>query len=196
MGDKLIEEIRLSILALEQKNMFIKQDSLSLEEACSKYLRFKGYKVLDPPNFKVNAPNLRSLIDIFYKLVNAKHPEYLNVYRNEGRDLAIAKRFVEEREKATGMGRELALKECAMIIKTIFDHEKEFKFNTNIYFGMFGQAKLSWVADKALQIMNKDIQSREDEDFAKKLESMEEANEEEYGDCYDLDGILKNLEEE
>ena len=194
MSDKLIEGIRLSILALEQNNMFIKQSS-SLEEACVKYLRFKGYKVLDPPNFKVNAPNLRSLIDIFYKLVNAKHPEYLNVYRNEGRDLAIAKRFVEEREKATGMSRELALKECAMIVKTIFDHEKEFKFNTDIYFGMFGQAKLSWVTDKALQLMNKDIQTREDEDFTKKLKSMEESNEAEYGDSYDLDSILKNLEE-
>jgi predicted RNA-binding protein with PUA domain len=65
---------------------------------------------------------------------------------------------------ATGASKEYALNECGEIIRTVFEYEKEFKFKYAITFSVFGQDNLKWVTDKAIQIMNRNSQEKEEED--------------------------------
>ena len=109
--------------------------------------------------------------------------------------MAVAKRFVESRIAVTGANKEYALNECGEIIRTIFDHYDDFNFKYDINFSIFGQGNLKWVTDRAIQLMNKRLEEKEEED-AEKLRQKALAHYEETTPATDLDDILKMMEED
>jgi hypothetical protein len=186
--------LRDAIIAEEQPTLFSSSES-ALEDACVAFLRFKGYRVARPVEYKVKIKSLDDLIKFFYILLDSRHPEYANAYRNLKRDRAIAKRLVDSRMEATGSSREVALNECGEIIATLFEHEKEFKFRTEIYFGMFGQANLGWITEKAIRIMNERITREAEARVADKISQIEKEQKDEYDlEFNDVDSILQRIE--
>ena len=119
------------------------------------------------------------------------------MYRNAGRDRSIASSFVKNRMETTGASEEIALKECASIVETVFTHEKEFKFKTDVFFGMFGQSNLSWVTSKAVEIMNKRITKVAEERSRQEIERIEKEQEANFDLGFsNIDSVLARIEEE
>lgn len=179
----------------EQVTLFSSSEE-DLEKACITFLKSKGYRVTKPVEYRFKIKSLDDLIKHFYLLLDSKHPEYVNVYRNIKRDRSIAKRFVDSRIEATGYSKELALAECGEIIATVFEHEKEFKFKHDISFGIFGQVKLGWITELAIKIMNKRLTEETELRLADRIKKIEEEQEKEYvlGFNDDVDAILKRIE--
>ena len=189
--------LRDAIVSEEQSTLFSTSSESVLEDACIAFLRFKGYRVARPLDYRFKIKNTDDLIKFFYLLLDSRHPEYTNVYRNLKRDRAIAKRLVDSRREATGYSRELALNECAEIIVTLFEHEKEFKFRTEIHFGMFGQVALGWITEKAIKIMNERTAKKAEEQTIQRISEIEKEQESEYDlELDDVDAILRRIEGE
>jgi hypothetical protein len=196
MENRLKDNIRKALISEEQNSLFGNKDNISLEKACVDFLKNIGYKVVkpikDPKNY---VKDLDTLIDFFYNRLNSNHPRHINVYRNLGRDRKIAGKFLENRIKATGCSSKTALKECGEIIRTIFDHEDKFNFDRQIRFEFLGQENMGWVTDKAIQILNNNMTEKEDleaEIICKNITNKEIQN---YKIGYNLDEILKNMED-
>jgi hypothetical protein len=191
------ELIRSAIFASDQTNLFAKNNDADLEAACVRFLRHQGYRVGEPFNYKYKIVKLDDLISFFYTLLDSRHPEYVNVYRNAGRDRSIASSFIKNRVETTGVSEAIALKECAAIIETVFTYEKEFKFKTDVFFGMFGQANLSWVTSKAVEIMNKRITKEAEEKSRQDIERIEREQQVNFDLGFkDIDSVLARIEEE
>jgi len=191
-----INKLRAAITASEQVNIFgnINYIDKIIEESI-RYLRFKGFKVIEPKKFRNTINNIDDLIKYFYLLVNSMHPEGYVLSCNSGKDRSIAKRFVTNRMIATGASKEYALNECGEIIRTVFEHEDEFKFKYAINFSIFGQDNLRWVTDKAVQLMNKDLQEKEEEDAEKLREKAIATQDDSDLGFNDLDDLLAKMEE-
>lgn len=198
MEKEIKKRIKDALVSEDQPSLFGSVKSTEdLELACLEFLRFKGYKVSQPINYRYKVTKLDDLVHFFYTLLNSKHPEYINVYRNMGRDRAIAKRFVENRIYATGYGEDIALRECAEIIATVFEYEKDFKFRTDINFGMFGQKNLGWITEKAVNIINKKTTKVSEEKTAQRIAEIEIEQRDKYDLGFDdLDDILNRMEAE
>jgi hypothetical protein len=197
MEKELKDKIKHAITLQEQHTLFNNNSDDSLEQACVEFLKFKGYRISNPIDFKYNIKSLNDLVKFFYTMLDAKHPEYVDVYRNFGRDLKIASTFVKNRVATTGNSEKIALKECAAIIDTVFKYEKQFKFNTNIYFGMFGQANLSWVSRLAVDIMNKNQREKVEEEGRLEMEKVEKEQQVNFELGFDdIDDIINRMEQE
>lgn len=167
----------------------------SLTNACIEYLKFKGYKVVEPTKPKYNIKKLDDLIHLFYAFSDNRHPELMNNYRHIDRDRKIASALVRSRREATGYGMKVAMNECGEIIETIFEHEKEFNFTIPITFGILGQKNCGWITDKSIQIMNrKRLKAAEEKkvEYIAKLDEKYDAEPDGFGD---LDEILENLKD-
>lgn len=191
-----INKLKAAITTSEQINLFSNNNGIDkIIEESIRYLRFKGFKVIEPKKFKNSINNIDDLIKYFYLLINSKHPDGYILSYNSGKDRAIAKRFVTNRMTATGASKEYALNECGEIIRTVFEHEDEFKFKYAITFSIFGQDNLKWVTDKAVQLMNKGLQEREEEDaelLRKKVIAAQDTSDLGFND---LDDLLAEMEE-
>jgi hypothetical protein len=160
-----IDKLKMAISTLDQINIFNPTNGIEkIIDESVRYLRFKGFKIIEPKKFKNSITNIDDLIKYFYLLINSKNSNSYILSYNSGKDRAIAKRFVVNRMAATGASKEYALNECGEIIRTVFEYEKEFKFKYAITFSVFGQDNLKWVTDKAIQIMNRNSQEKEEED--------------------------------
>jgi hypothetical protein len=160
-----IDKLKMAISTLDQINIFNPTNGIEkIIDESVRYLRFKGFKIIEPKKFKNSITNVDDLIKYFYLLINSKNSNSYILSYNSGKDRAIAKRFVVNRMAATGASKEYALNECGEIIRTVFEYEKEFKFKYAITFSVFGQDNLKWVTDKAIQIMNRNSQEKEEED--------------------------------
>ncbi len=191
-----LNKLKLAITMSEQVNIFSNNNYIDkIVEESIRYLRFRGFKVTEPKKFKINISSIDDLIKYFYLLINSKHPnEYVLSY-NSGKDRAIAKRFVMNRMAATGANKEYALNECGEIIRTVFEHEQEFKFKYAITFSIFGQDNLKWVTDKAIQIMNKSLQEKEEAEAEILREKVIAAQDTSDLGFNDLDDLLAEMEE-
>ena len=189
-----IEKIREAILASDQTVLFGKPDVEQMVEACAKYLKFKGYKIIKPAGNICNVKTMDELICFFYSKLDSKYPEYVNNYRNVVRDRVVAKKFIESRMKVSGINKKEALKECVEIIKTVFDYETEFHFKYEMSFKMFGQDKLGWVTDKAIQIINRELKYKKEDDAERKRDVMIGVQDTENLGFDNLDEILEKLE--
>ncbi len=191
-----INKLKAAITTSEQINLFSNNNGIDkIIEESIRYLRFKGFKVIEPKKFKNSINNIDDLIKYFYLLINSKHPDGYILSYNSGKDRAIAKRFVTNRMTATGSSKEYALNECGEIIRTVFEHEDEFKFKYAITFSIFGQDNLKWVTDKAVQLMNRGLQEREEEDaelLRKKVIAAQDTSDLGFND---LDDLLAEMEE-
>ena len=68
--------------------------------------------------------------------------------------MALASSFVEARQEADGLTKELALQQCAAIIKTIFEEEEKFNFSFPITFSVLGQKNCGWITELAIKLIN------------------------------------------
>ncbi len=192
--NKHVIDIKESVLALDQTNLFTDCNNVKLIESCIEYLRSNGYKVIKLPKYSYSVKSLKDLIDFFYSVLELKHPEYIVYYRNGSSDMALAKLFVKSRIKISCISKKEAFNECAEIIRTIFNHEEEFKFKQKITFKILGQNKSVWITDKAVQIMNRGLDIKKEELAEKMREKMIKAQDTENLGFNNLDEILDKLE--
>ena len=190
-----INKLKTIITASEQINIFSNDNCIDkIVEESVRYLRFKGFKVIEPKKFKSNIKNIDDLIKYFYLLINAKHSNEYALSYNLGKDRSIAKKFVVNRMAVTGASKEYALNECGEIISTIFEHYDEFKFKYALNFSILGQKKSKWITDKAIQLMNKKLREKEEKETEilqnKAIESQDIDN---LG-FNDLDDLLAKME--
>lgn len=196
MEQILINEIRSAIKVSEQQSIF---DSSSpeqkLEDACAAYLKSKGYRISKAKQFIDNIESTDELIKHFYLLLNSRCSEEYITSFNRKKDLGIAKKFIEERMLVTEADKPYVLNECGCIIRTVFEHEKEFNFTRAIDFSIFGQDNLKWVTDKALQIMNREMRKLKEENEEYLRERMIEAQDKTNLGFDNLDELLATIEE-
>ena len=145
----------------------------------------------------VNVRNVKTsdeLICFFYNRLDSRYPECVSSYRNVVKDRVTAKRFVEARMKASDINKKEALNECVEIVKAIFDYESEFHFKYEINFKIFGQDKLGWVTDKAIQIINRESKYKREDMAEKRAEEMIRAQDTSNLGFDNLQEILDKLE--
>lgn len=171
MYTKLIDKIKKAIISKDQNTIF-SNDTDFICDACIDYLKYKGYRIIKPTKSKIDIKSSDDLISYFYVLLDRYHPEYVNVYKNIGKDRAIAKSFVSSRIEDGNLSKKAALVESLEIIETVFKYEKEFKFKYDIDFGLFGQSNLGWVTVKAIKLMNSDIRKESEDRTERKREEM------------------------
>lgn len=199
MEKDLLNKLKTAVAAIGQSSLF--NDPLSeLESACEDFLTYRGYRVVKSQKYvHTKVDNTKGLVELFYSLLDKKLDgmNYFDSYRNSlAQDLATAKRFVESRMEANGVGRDVALKECANIIQTVFRNYDEFKFKYSISFSIFGQKKMGWVTEKALQILNRSIEEDvRDRAEARIQETLAQQANEMLG-YSDLDELLEKIKEE
>jgi hypothetical protein len=128
----------------------------TLDSVCAEWLKARGYGVMPPQETSLKTLlSLDDLILLFHNLYTMKFSDHIGLPRSEQHERKIAKAFVEARMAASGKSKQAAIQECALIIRTVFNNLKEFEFNVPLTFGMFGQGKMAWVTEKAVQLINK-----------------------------------------
>lgn len=192
--NKYIENIKEAISSSDQTVLFINSGTEQLVDACTNYLKFKGYKITKPVDNICNVRTIDELICYFYTMLELKHPDCINSYRNMMKNRTIAKKFVEARMVASNINRKEALNECVEIIKTVFKYESEFHFKYEMNFKIFGQNKSGWITDKAIQIMNRELKYKKKANADKKMEEMIKAQDTENLGFDNLQDILDKLE--
>jgi hypothetical protein len=194
--DKYLKDLKEAISNIGQSTLFGNPEE-KLISACIEYLKYNGYGVVRPLKYtRNNITSVDGLVEHFYSLEEKRVGGSARAYRNSRlRDLATAKRFVESRMKANGVSKAIAIKECATIISTVFDHYNDFKFKFNITFSVFGQDKLGWVTERAVQIINSGLKGKLEDHEEEMREKMLSKQDENCG-FDDLDEILKKMEEE
>ena len=151
-----------------------------LIEACVDVVRdLGGYKVTAPFEFYwYTAKNLDDLRLIFYNYIDQCSAAQVSSYREEKRDRAIIKALVQSRTEVNDLSKEETIKECAEIIKTIFEYQSEFNFTIPITIEMLRPGKMGWIVEKAIGMMNsgkEDALERRAEEHARKfLEEQED----------------------
>jgi hypothetical protein len=155
--NSLIDAIFVAVSDLSQPNLFGSKTKEDVIEACIKYLKYNGYRIIYPVEIvQKKVVDIDSLIYYFYAKLSKFHSEAECVYINKDRDRSIAKKFIESRIKSTGFSKLEAIKECVRIIDTIFEFEDEFNLKYNLNFSMFGQDNQGWITTKALEIMDRE----------------------------------------
>lgn len=189
--DRYSVELYAMLAELTQLVMIPEEDKLNmLISTCRKILKDEGMAIISPPKGYKDIKKLSDLIEHFYCVLYHKHPE-LTAYRDTKKDGSIAKHFVKKISDSTGLGYKESLIKCAMIVTTVFNNEEEFKFNNEIFvsFAMFGQDKLGWITEKALQIMN-NFNKNED-----RLVWLADLQAEEYLRTHEVEFGLPNLQQ-
>ena len=192
-----ISYIKDAVNALDQTSLF--GDSADREKdlvkACVIYLKEKGYSIHKTQEVYKNISNTTDLVKLFYARL-MKHLNNTHIYRNSlTRDLTTAKRFVESRMTVSNLDKSAALQECAKIIDAIFDHYDKFGFKYQINFSIFGQQKMAWVTERAVQFINE----AQEENKQKRRDDIEkEILKEKEKECdtsiEELDAIIAHLE--
>ncbi len=151
-----------------QQSLFETFDDKKIITACIDYLRVNGYRVVKAPKCSYEINKLDDLIVLFYNLLEYKFPGVVSRYINFSKDRRIARLFVDSRMAAGNYDEFYAMKECGLIIETIFDNFDRFNLDTsNLGFWIFGQQNLGWVTDVALQIIREKALSKEEHESDK-----------------------------
>lgn len=161
---ELLDEIRNVLINSDQETMFGSTSDEKLDGLLSNFLRFRGHRVEPPKVFEVNIKSSDDLIKYFYALHSFHFPKNYTISSNIIKDRSIAKKFINSRMGSTGANKSYVLNECGCIIKTIFNNINEFNFSYALNFSILGQGNLKWVTDKAIDIMNKELLKKEDEE--------------------------------
>jgi hypothetical protein len=196
--EELKENIRKALSASEQELILDfgnKHDDLI--KACKGFLYSFGYKIVDPLESKHDIKKLDDLISLFDQMLKIKHPEWAGRYSKKEKDRRLARYFVEKRMKASNINKKEAMKECADIIETVFEHEEEFGFDERpLSFDFFGQDDFGWVTDVAVKIINRKKAEKEERERKALIESYQKRYErEETNFERDLDEILGKLQQ-
>ena len=130
------------------------------ESSAVAYLRGLGYIVVPPSKYMKGVLNDRlyktitsskKLVEFFYARLYYYNKDRLEFFPSPSKqDMSLAKRFVEGRMDS-GVGKNRALIECALIIDYIFKNEEAMGLDEPIRsMSILGQNKLKWVTDKAI----------------------------------------------
>jgi len=172
---KSVEEAQLDIAIkiVEKAGYRVMRDA----EEAKKIAIESGYQVTEPILVNDKVITLKDLRNYFFMRLWNKYPDrnryYVDNIKNEFRLMRL---FVESREEK-GLNRFNAIQQCVAIIDTIFDHEKEFNFKNPIDIRVIGQAKASWITEKALQIINNTLLKEKENEANRKIEEMEDNKE-------------------
>ncbi len=154
----------------------------------------QGYKVTDPIVVDDKIITLSNLRDYFFKRMWDRYPDgYLHYVDNRKGELNLIRLMVEARQN-TGLNRIKAVQECVRIIDVIFDHEKEFKFRNHIDIRVLGQAKASWITQKAITILTNEIEEQQNYEFKKLIDDRESEDIDLKQKANELDRLLANME--
>lgn len=196
---KLIDKLHQEISSLDDGDVF-KSKSVVFEDiisVCVDIVKEAGYKVVKKPEDDydhVDGPI--GLLNFFNGLLQYKHPDFMVSNSNMKKNRSIIRSFINSRKEASNINEKEAIKECAEIIYTIFQHEDEFNFENPINIGLLGQANLGWVTERALSIINTKVMKEEEKKRDKLIASFEEIYEKEKISFGDLDKILSSLKED
>jgi len=185
--DESVDEVRLkeAIKIVESEGYHLIKTA---EDAKKKAIE-AGYHVTDPLMINNKIVTLKDLRDYFFMKLWTKYPENQKFYvSNFKTEFRLIRLFVESREK-TGLNRFYAIQECISIIDIIFEHIKEFNFKSPIDIRVLGQAKSSWITEKALYILNNKRLEEEKKKMDRKIEEIERHKE------INLEERSKQLEE-
>lgn len=187
-----IKNIISSIAAFEQGTIFTSDNAIfDVENACAKFLRMRGYRVVEPKIFKIKIKNVDALIQHFYLLLSSKFPDNHTTSINSSRDRMIAKRMVLDRMMVNRSSKAFALNECGEIVNAIMEHIDEFKFKYVPSFTIFAQKNMKWVIDKALNIMNKDLEAENEKKLNELSERALDSNDSGLNGFDDLDELYE-----
>lgn len=170
-GGKSVEEIQVeeAIKLIEKVGYRV---SKTAEEARDIVIE-SGYQVNDPLLANDKVVNLTDLRNYFFMRLWSKYPSrqqyYVNNIKNE---LRMVRLFAESREKK-GLNRFNAIQQCVAIIDIIFEHEEDFCFKEPINIGVLGQAKSSWITEKAVYILNTKLQKEEELEVERMIDEIE-----------------------
>lgn len=194
--DALVKNIEKGTASYYNMDLFVDRSDKELIVACKEFLKCAGYRIIDPIDDKINVSTTKDLVDLFYDLKKHSHPEKCSVYRNMVLDLRSVKLFVEARMAAGNIIKKQALKECALIIRTLFVHEKEFKFKYPITLTSLGQKKAGWITEKALEIINKNLYNKREREAEDLRQAVLDKQLMDKSDFDDFDDVFKDIEKE
>lgn len=154
-----IRALQNALEELEKPNFLMPDEARfqSVLRECALLLKDNNYVVRVIPEIMIDVKNLRGLVALFYNELTHFHPNTIQ-YRDENSDLRIAKLLVNKLMEITSVKRSLAIAFAAELVRILFRHEKEFSFEPgSLYsFRIFGQAKMSWITEKAIRIYNRE----------------------------------------
>jgi len=132
-----------------------------------------GYQVTEPLIFNDGVKTIKDLRNYFFMRLWSKYSNrqqyYVNNLKNE---LRMIRLFIESREKK-GLNRFNAIQQCVSIVDIIFEHEEDFCFRDPINIGVLGQAKSSWITEKAIYILNTKLQKEEELEVERMIDAIE-----------------------
>lgn len=197
------EDIRIAIIRAEAGNLFSDGPADDLLDACQKFLEQRGYKVFPPVDYDFNSiKDIDGLIELFYTLYTLHNPYKMRAHRApKAVERKVAKSFVATRMEFSGINKKQALKDCAQIIKTVYDFKEEMKLDPKFTFNfasVFGQDRVRWITEKAVELANnRDVllKKKLNREMQDKLEEMYDDEPDENIGYDDLDGILERIKQ-
>jgi len=199
--DKFLGEMQRLLTASQQGDLFGNKKIFTDKstEVCVKFLKGQGYGVRPPMSYPVKITKLDEIISTFYSDLNNSYEKHLLPSSNKKRDRATAKAFIEKRMEADKISRYDAMQQCALIVKTVFRTPDVFKFETPPTFGIFGQAEMGWITERAIGIINDQITKDKLAATEKSVDEMTERIEKKYTMGYSLEELAacqKKLEDQ
>lgn len=197
-SDDILDELASSIDAAQQPNI-IGTNFDSVDELCVEWLKMRSYSVRLPMDYPVKIDKLDQIISIFYDYLNNSYEKHLLPPSNINRDRGIAKAFIEKRMEADKISYRNAMQQCALIVQTVLKTPDVFKFESPPTFGIFGQAEMGWITERAVRIINDKISKDGAERAERAADKMTEKIEKKYKTGYSLEQLAacqKKLEDQ
>lgn len=186
-----IDGIKLTLRAYEQRDIIEPENTYieQIEKACKIFLELRNNKIIKTVVDSVPIGKANDIIDLFYKLYQIHYPTY-SIVRNKDKDNSTLNLFIKSRMKASEIKRKAAIEECLKIVKILFE-EVISSLDRPLDFSMLANAKMSWIIDRAVQILNLREESAKEVAHQKKLDKIIDKYEEEGGTF----GILSDIRE-
>lgn len=160
---KLLEKnIQLLIISLEdlnKENFLIPYQTKYNEvlRCCIELLKKNNYAIIKKPKSAKNVVNTKGLIDLYYHIL--VRVTKISPYRNDTIDFTIAKKLIENIQLSTGFDYKTSLMRAVNLIEGVFKYRKDLNIEPDVLrsFSVFGQGKLSWITDRVVSLLNKEM---------------------------------------
>ena len=189
--DEFLREMQKLIASSQQGDLFGNEKIFTEKsiKMCVKFLKGQSYSVRPPIGYPVKITKLDEIISMFYGFLSNTYQKHLLPPSNIKRDRAIAKAFIEKRMEVEKISRKDAMQQCALIVQTVLRTPEVFKFETPPTFGIFGQAEMGWITERAIRIINEQITKDNEIAAEKAIDKMTERIEKKYTMGYSLEEL-------
>jgi len=199
--DEFLGEMQKLIVASQQGDLFGNKEMFTKNstELCVKFLKGQGYSLRPPLDYPTKIIKLDEIISMFYGFLGNSYEKHLLPASNIKRDRAVAKAFIEKRMETDQISYEDAMQQCAMIVRIVLRTPDVFKFETPPTFGIFGQAEMGWITERAIKIINEQITKDNIVAAEKAIDEMTERIEKKYKMGHSLEELTayqKKLEDQ